>query len=128
MELVPAPFELTLIRMTRAFPELLDGTNNLEVKLHFDNDLQEWQFSIGGFYKHGSVTITPVGDGLDGYEVNGRYGSLDRIWKFEDLVAVNWYQYQSFKDRGYSLDDAWKAIHLTHGRIKVVQVEQIVEC
>ncbi len=128
MDSLPTETEYAIIRMTRVFPPLFDKTKGFETKLYFSEKLQEWQLEVGGFYKHDTVTISPMCDGLDGYEILGRYGLLDNITIWEDLVALNWVEYQTFKDRGYTLSEAWKPYHLATGRIKVVQVEQIVEC
>lgn len=90
--------------MVMAFRPLFDAGNPIKATFERNSD-NEWCLKVGGFYKHGDITITSRGDG--DYAVEGRYGDLDQISDFGDLVSLNYRQWQNYKHKGFDIDSAW---------------------
>jgi hypothetical protein len=131
------PVEITdaeeqLIIMLRDFAPLFNRFGDdpvIETQVYFNRKEQRWEMKVGGFYKHGSVTIyfDPGQDvAIRGftyheYRVVGRYGDLDTIKNFDDLVGVNFVEWQSYRDRapGWNKPDSAWIPHLEKsGRVK----------
>lgn len=114
--------------MTKVAPREVDGrlaalltafaplfSNNIETELEFlDNEGTDgrWQLKVGGFYKHGSVVIflnpeQSEDAGHDKFELHGRYGFLDYIDNFEDLIHHNYYEWDKFRGKGFTIHDDW---------------------
>lgn len=96
---------------------------DLEIPVQLDKQ----GYRIEGFYKHGSVLLkkpyAETGGAL--YLVEGRYGDLEEIFSWEDLVRLNFAEWQKFYDRfdGWSdPDPRWLPELLRIGLIKARQV------
>ena len=116
------PVEITkteedLIVMMRDFPELFNNDSKIETQVIFNREQQRWELKVGGFYKHGSVTVfrqpsqdfAVRGFAYHDYQVVGRYGDLDTVQDFNGLVTINYYEWHKYSNAGvdYAPDNAW---------------------
>ena len=62
-------------------------------------------YQIDGFYKSGTVTLVPLGEGR--YQVRARYDEISEIDSFEDLVGIN----AQWWERSRTRSDGWEAPH-----------------
>ncbi len=69
---------------------------NIPVSLNYDKETDSLEYKISGFYKSGDVILYEDGDEIT---CKQRYDSVDVINSFEDLVGINYYWWESSKDR-----------------------------
>ncbi len=63
-------------------------------------------YEISGFSKSGSATLYTTDNG--NIICSTRYGQVDAIESWEDLVEVDFTWWSSYKDRGYEMPDEWR--------------------
>lgn len=87
-------------------------------KVSFDAALDMFVLKVEGFYKHSEITL--IGSDTDAVSVIGRYGDLDIIYNPKDLAALNYYEWQKWEARGFTLNEQWAPLLEKHGYIKKV--------
>lgn len=123
--LVPTKTQSQLLTMLAVFAPLFEAKTSIDTRLFFNDEEQRYELRVGGFYKHGDVTVYPVpsenfvvrGLAGDDYEVMGRYGKIDTVVGFDDLVNTNYHEWLSFRDRGFELDRNWLPFILAKGLV-----------
>lgn len=113
---------LNLIEMLK--PLVVAGIR-VELVVDKDKDYFGFGFKVDGFYKSGQVSIfceelESLDDNVS-YSVESRYGQVDVIETFKDLVSINYQWWLKSKDRfdGWSTPDAnWLPFLVREGFVK----------
>jgi hypothetical protein len=89
----------------------------IPVAIGYNKLTEQIYYEVSGFAKSGNVRVEDFGDIV---KVTARYDEIDEINTFEDLARVAKYWYDSYKDRGYSIDGYWLNVFLEYGWVKRV--------
>lgn len=91
---------------------------NIPVSLEYNKEHDRLEYKISGFYKSGDVSLYENGDEII---CKQRYDMVDVVNSFEDLVSINYYWWNSSKERyeGWGGPDSnWVSSLLEFGYIK----------
>lgn len=120
--LIPDQRARELLGLIAAFAPLFNYTSKVATRL-VEADDGAWELRVGDFYKHGEVTIRV--DASSGsrpmFRVIGRYGDLDEIETFEDLVRLNIAEWQRYECKGFNISPAWLPYMEQFGLIEKVE-------
>lgn len=79
--------------------------NGAQVTAELAPDKENIAYSISGFSKSGSALLYIKDEKI---VCSTRYGQIDYIHEWEDLVVVAFDWWKDYKDRGYNLPDEWR--------------------
>ena len=93
----------------------------IPVSLGYNKESEQMFYEVSGFAKSGSVRVGQDGEHI---LVEARYNDTTEIEDFEDLARIAKCWYDSYKDRGYCIDEFWLNVFLEYGWI--VRKETVV--